>query len=99
MPMHHHSPPLPPAREDPHFYLSTDGFVLAIVLIWSLLGLWIYLTDREFENGSNPAFCIICGPAAWVVAIWYFAHRRFFAKKPLLPKQEWERPEVDRWKN
>src|SRR6266481_2526380 len=92
LPIHHHTPPLPPtpAEGDLHIHLSTEALILAIVLVWSLWGLWIYLTDREIEGGSSWGFCFMCGPAAWVTAFWHLTHRP--PKKPLLPKEEWEKP-------
>ncbi len=69
-----------------------------IVFIWWLWGLWIYLDARAREEKTTV--WVICGPAAWLAALWYLTHRKLFRReKPLLPKEQWEAPKTDRWKN
>ncbi len=73
--------------------------MLAFVLVWSLWGLWIFLDSKGRGQPCNFITMLICGPSAWLTALWYATHRRLFQKKPLLPKEEWEAPKTDRWKN
>ena len=46
---------------------------------WSLLGLWLWLNFHDNDGGSGRLFrwmfTFLCGPAAWVTAIWIATHR------------------------
>ncbi len=72
-----------------------DSMISLGVLVWSLFFLWIYLNARK--HADNGFFItILCGPAAWVAAIWFLANRPP-AKRKCMVNKEWSMPA--NWRN
>jgi hypothetical protein len=77
---------------DVHFPISTDAAFWAVILIWSLWGLWLYLDARGHGDRLGVIAMLIFGPAAWVTVVWYLTHRRLTVRKKQVQqsKVDWE---------
>jgi hypothetical protein len=64
---------------NPHFPFDTTSTVLAGLLAWTMLGLWLYLDNQNNPSGAKKFFAfffiLFCGPAASLIAIWKASHR------------------------
>jgi hypothetical protein len=69
--------------EDPPFYYVWDGMLISVLMLWTLVGLWIWLSyaDRASRRGAFnvPVGLLMgcfCGPGAFVAALWTVRCRR-----------------------
>src|SRR5260370_34557056 len=100
MPHHLHTAPLPLPEASPTpealVHLSSMSAGLAVLLVWTLVGLWSYMDSR----GADWLMTLVGGPGAWLCALWDITHRKFFGRrKPILPKRQGESPRHSRWRN
>jgi hypothetical protein len=88
---------------DPHIRLDPVATVLAALLVWTLLGLWLwmdYSDDIKREKRFLTfLFAVVSGPAAWIICIWALSHpRRAVLPRKTLHRQAWEAPS-EYWRN
>jgi len=82
--------------------LDPVALVAMGVLVWSLLGLWLWLSFDDNDGGSGPffryMFTLFCGPSAWVIATWKATRRpRPSRRRSAMGAEQWTWPE--NWRN
>ena len=69
-------------------YLNGLETFLASVFLWSLMGLWLYLNERD-RGKPGWIMTLFCGPSAWLIAAWHLTHKP--AKLSIVPMPSaWE---------
>jgi hypothetical protein len=69
--------------------LHQDGFILAVYLAWSLIGLAVYLFGHGLAPRPRTLLGLFCGPGAWIAAgykCYHLEKHRRDALPPPLPK-------------
>lgn len=62
-------------------------YTLAVLLIWSHWGLWIWLDHFEevqkHDRFLGRSLTLLCGPAAWLTAFWRLTHPKWHRRRQL----------------
>ena len=80
--------------QNPHLWLHDDGFWLAILLAWTVLGVPVYLfIGRGMKAQPKPLLTLVCGPAVYFIALYkVIMLRKVVSRPPPLPSKSWQMP-------
>lgn len=70
-------------------------YALAVLVIWSHWGLWIWLDHfkeiHKHDRLFGHSLTLLCGPAAWLTALWQLKHPKWHQRRrlPQMQRQFW----------